>query len=490
MTSKAERAKVELLKLREEQYNRVRYNKLKYYDPYPFQKQFHDAFDEKGEHASQVLLMAANRIGKTESGAADAAYHLTGEYPDWWEGKRFDRPTLVYCGANSNDKARDICQRALFGEPGDPTAWGSGYVPRHLIGSSQRKQMVPDAKYSVQVKHSSGGWSKVIFLTYEMGKEGWMGFSADHVWLDEEPPPDIVSQALRSIVDRGGQLKMTFTPESGMTNIVAQFMQDLKPGQLMMNATWKDADESVRTIINKRPGHLTQKVQEQILQALPPHERELRSKGIPVLGSGLVFPISDEGLMCDPVPLPDHWGYGIGMDFGMEHPTAIAWLAWDKDSDIIYVIRGYKKSDAKIPIHAAAIPPKDRWQWVFWPHDGNKRDAGTSTSYAQQYRDCGIKMFREHFTNPPGQGVEEGKGGISREAGVMEMLLRMETGRLKFFPQAWELFRPEKSMYHRKDGKIVDKMDDFISAVRYGVQMRRFFKTNKTFDMPAFAIMH
>ena len=38
---------------------------------------------------------------------------------------------------------------------------------------------------------------------------------------------------------------MTFTPENGMTETVASFMNNLKPGQSLNNATWDDASEKV-----------------------------------------------------------------------------------------------------------------------------------------------------------------------------------------------------------------------------------------------------
>ncbi len=58
------------------------------------------------------------------------------------------------------------------------------------------------------------------------------------------------------------------------------------------------------------------------------------------------------------------------------------------------------------------------------------------------------------------------------EAGLMEMLDRMQTGRLKVAKHLqdwWEEFR----LYHRKDGKVVAVGDDLMSATRYGVMMLR-----------------
>ncbi len=87
-------------------------NKLEYYDPYQYQREFH--FAKSGDAlATQRALMAANQVGKTFSGAMEAAMHLTGKYPEWWEGHRFDKPIEMLVGSNTNETARDICQREM-----------------------------------------------------------------------------------------------------------------------------------------------------------------------------------------------------------------------------------------------------------------------------------------------------------------------------------------------------------------------------------------
>ena len=118
---------------------------------------------------------------------------------------------------------------------------------------------------------------------------------------------------------------MTFTPESGMTETVAQFVNKLKDGQALFTATWDDAP------------HMTKEIRNQILQALPPHERKMREKGIPQLGSGLVFPINEDDIICDPIDIPIHWPRLCGLDFGWDHPTASVWTAWDRDLSLIHI---------------------------------------------------------------------------------------------------------------------------------------------------------
>ena len=85
---------------------RKRYNKVDFYDPYPYQLNFH----ETGSEANQRLLMAANRLGKSYCGAAEMAYHVTGLYPKWWNGRRFEQPIVAWAGGVSNETTRDIVQ--------------------------------------------------------------------------------------------------------------------------------------------------------------------------------------------------------------------------------------------------------------------------------------------------------------------------------------------------------------------------------------------
>ena len=442
------------IKIAKELERRKATNRMDEYAPYDYQKKFHNTL------AQQRLLMAGNRVGKSFCGAMEIAYHATGKYPSWWAGKRFNRPVRCWAGGVSNETTRDVCQKELVGQPDDPTARGTGSIPLNSIGDTVRKAGVPNAINSVVVKHITGGYSRIGFKAYEMGKEKWMGESIDVIWLDEEPPPSIYSQALTRTADKGGIVFMTFTPEQGMTETVAQFINNIKDGQALLQATWDDAP------------HMTDTVRKQILEALPPHERKMREKGIPVLGSGLVFPLPEEDLLCDPIDIPDHWPRLCGIDFGWDHPTAVAWIAWDRDSDIVYVYDSYSLRQETVPVHASAINARGKWIPVIWPMDGRQADKGSGKNLTEQYRKESVNMLREHFSNPPSQGMKEGTGGNSVEAGIMQMLTRFQTKRLKIFKNQGKLLE-ELRMYHRKEGKIVPIHDDVISALRYCVMSLR-----------------
>jgi len=144
-------------------------NRLERYAPYDYQKKFHNS------KATQRLLMAGNRVGKSFSGAMEIAYHATGKYPAWWEGRKFDRPVRIWVGGVSNETTRDVCQKELTGQPDDPSAFGTGSIPLKDIGNTVRKAGVPNALSSLVVKHKSGNYSRIGFKSYDMGKEnGWV----------------------------------------------------------------------------------------------------------------------------------------------------------------------------------------------------------------------------------------------------------------------------------------------------------------------------
>tara|TARA_Y100000310_G_scaffold250605_1_gene256872 strand:+ start:4104 stop:5609 length:1506 start_codon:yes stop_codon:yes gene_type:complete len=445
---------------------RERFNKLDFYDPYPYQGNFH----KTGLEANQRLLMAANRIGKSYCGAAEMAYHVTGMYPKWWNGRRYDQPIVAWAGGVSNETTRDIVQYELLGSPDDPEAFGSGAIPQKNIIKTERKPGVPNAKSMALIKHVSGGNSSLFFKAYEMGVEKWQGRSVDCIWLDEEPSRDIYSQAVTRTLDKRGMVYMTFTPESGMTETVASFVNNLKPGQSLTNATWDDASERIRSMEGKQ-GHLSEVVMEQILSSYSPHEREMRRYGRPSLGSGLVFPIMDEKVIIDPFPIEDHWPRIAAIDFGWDHPTAVVWCAIDNDTDTFYVYDCHRESKASPAVHAEAIRRRPFFIPIAYPHDGNRRDSMGNPGLADQYRGLGCNFLLDHFSNPPALGKVSGSNSI--EEGIMAMVQSMENGKFRVFSTLSDWFE-EFRMYHRKDSKVVPIRDDLMSATRYAFQSQRF----------------
>ena len=209
--------------------------------------------------------------------------------------------------------------------------------------------------------------------------------------------------------------------------------------------------------------HISPEKREEIIASYPPHEREARTKGIPALGSGRVYPVTEESITVEAFPVPDHWAMIGGLDFGWDHPTAAVQLAWDRDADVVYVGAVYRRREATPLEHAAALRPWGRIYWA-WPHDAYQRDKRSGGTLKDDYESNGLRMLAKHAT------FTDGGNGV--EAGIMEMLTRMQTGRLKVFSHLSDWFE-EFRMYHRKDGVIVKERDDIMDATRYAVMMLR-----------------
>ena len=211
-----------LSRLQAESNRRRNRNRLLRYQPYPKQAAFHAV----GAAHRERLLMAGNQLGKTYSGAAEAAIHLTGRYPSWWEGRRWDRPVRGWAASETGEVTRDGVQRLLIGEPKDETQWGTGLIPGDDLVEWKRKQGVPDALDGALIKHVSGGNSMLAFKTYDQGRTKWQGETLDFVWFDEEPPQFVYIEGLTRTNATGGMVYLTFTPLKGISDVVHSFIQE------------------------------------------------------------------------------------------------------------------------------------------------------------------------------------------------------------------------------------------------------------------------
>ncbi|MBM3091602.1 DNA packaging protein [Ensifer sp. T173] len=434
---------------------RQRTNRLRFYRPYKKQVEFHKA----GASYRERLFMAGNQLGKTLSGAAEAAMHLTGQYPDWWPGRRWDRPITALAGSESYELTRDGVQRLLIGPPLNEEDWGTGYIPKAAILDTTRRAGVSGTLDSVTVRHASGGASTLLLKGYDQGRSKWQANTVDFVWFDEEPPEDVYLEGITRTNATGGSVAVTFTPLKGMSTVVARFIM---PGE--------DEGAKYRTVITMTiddAEHYSPEERARIIASYPAHEREARTKGVPSLGSGRIFPIAEESIVVDPFEIPKHWVQIGGLDFGWDHPFGAACLAWDRDADVIYLTKEYREREATPLIHSGALKPWGAWMPWAWPHDGLQHDKGSGEQLAAQYRGQGLTMLPERAT------FDDGTNGV--EAGLSDMLQRMQTGRWKVF-RTCPLWLEEFRLYHRKDGKVVKERDDVISASRYALMMKRFAK--------------
>lgn len=440
-----------------------RYNRLDFYEPYAKQMEFHALGATKQER----MLSAGNQMGKSYAGAAETAIHLTGFYPEWWNGRVWRRPVRAWAASESTTVSRDVAQTLLCGDAGVDEAFGTGFIPRHCFAAKPTlaRGAVSDAYDLIQVYHhnESGerdGVSTLKFKSYEQGRKKFQGPTLDFVWWDEEPDEEIYIEGNARWSATGGMSFMTFTPLLGYSTVVCLFLR-MKPGEELRRA-W------VR-MGYKDSLHMTPEKVADLLSKYPKYQHNARIEGEPLLGSGQVY-LVDLELLKFPTNqrIPEHLAKLWGLDFGITHPFAATLIAWDRDEDVIYVLTGYKAANAIPMVHAEAMNRIATGVPVAWPHDGHNREKGTGESLAKQYKPY-LKMLPTHSTWPD--------GSMSTEAAVTELDDRMHKGGgpggIRFREDFEELFS-EIRMYHRKDGLLVKESDDLLSSLYKALMMKRY----------------
>ena len=409
--------------------------------------------------ARERLLMAGNQLGKTLAGGFEAAILATGRYPEWWAGKRFDAPTQGWACGVTGETVRDTVQRVLVGRRGQE---GTGAIPKDDIIEMVSARGIPDLLDSIKVRHVSGGQSVIGLKSYLAGREKFQGETLNWVWFDEEPPADIYTEGLTRTNMGACPVFLTFTPLLGMSEVVRRFLHERSDDRAIVSMTIDDVD------------HYSDDEKKKIIASYPQHELEARTKGIPVLGSGRIFPVPEANIACEHRTFPGHWPRIGGMDMGWDHPFAAVEIVWDRDSDTVYVTRTHRLREATPVLHASTLRAWGNALPWSWPRDGRRETLeGAGIALAQQYTAQGLNMLHTH--------AQFEDGSVSVEAGLMDMLTRMQTGRFKVFKHLndwWEEFR----LFHRKDGKVVKEGDDLMAATRYAVMMLRFASTKAQHD--------
>jgi phage terminase large subunit-like protein len=386
------------------------------------------------------LFMAANRTGKTETGAYEMACHLTGQYPDWWQGRRFSKPVNAWACGTTNGTTRDIVQEKLLGPEG---AHGTGMIPAHMIVKVSNKQGLPNAADTVLVKHVSGGRSRVSFKSYESGRKAFEGTAQHVIWLDEEGPLDIYTECLYRTATTGGVLYTTFTPLAGMSDVVKSFLEpESEEAGAVKHVTQCDWSQVP---------HLDAAAKAQLLASTPPYQRDARTKGIPQLGAGAIYPLAESEILVPHFNIPAHWPRSYGLDVGWNR-TAVVWGALDRENGVAYLYHEYSRAQAEPVVHAEAI--KAVGEWI-----PGVVDPGCLGSSQIDGRTL-MEMYGEL-----GLSLQPAKPSV--ETGIYEVWDALSTGRLRVFSTLGNWIS-EFRKYHRDEkGRIVKKDDHLMDATRY-----------------------
>ncbi len=458
-------AKIELLELMEEKQRRAARRKIYgyYQDKGKLRRELypkHLSFFEAGKKFRQRLMLAANRVGKTEGvGLYELTHHLTGNYPDWWTGRRFDRPIKAWAAGDTGKTVREILQAKLLGPVGQ---WGTGLLPGDNIERISRGAGVADAVDSVYVRHASGGLSQLTFKSYDQRRESFQGTEQDVILLDEEPPMDIYTECLLRTMTNDGMLMLTFTPLMGMSEVVLAFLpggqieEKAEGSKFVVMATWDDVP------------HLNDEVKKELWESIPPFQRDARSKGVPQLGAGAIYPVPESDILVPDFEIPEHWPRAFGMDVGWNRTAAI-WGALDRESGVLYLYSEHYRGQAEPVVHAEAI--KGRGTWVPGAIDPASRGRGQKDGdqLLQQYCDLGLNL--QTAVN-------------AREAGLYAVWQRLSAGKIKVFKSLGN-WLAEFRLYRRDEkGNVVKENDHLMDATRYLVVTGMDAATTKPVEKP------
>ena len=405
----------------------------------------HLAFFKAGATYRERCDMAANRVGKTEGiGGYELTLHLTGLYPPWWEGRRFDKPIRAWAAGTTAETTRDILQRKLLG-PLDNL--GTGLIPYNsIIEEPKRDSGIPDCVETVLVRHKpSGGVSRLQFKAYKQGRKSFEGDEQDVILLDEEPPLDVYGECVIRTMTTHGMIMLGFTPMEGLTDTVLAFMpggqvpKEQKGSKFIIGITWDEVP------------HLTAEDKAELLESIPRHLRMARSKGVPNIGSGAIFPYDEEYIRVPDFEVPEYFPRAYGMDVGW-NCTGVVWVAWDRHNDIVYVTGVYKKGKSEPEVHAKAI--RDRGGWIPGVIDPAAMGSGQKD---------GTKLMDEYIE----LDLDLSAADNAVESGLFAMEKRITTGRLKVFASCTEWFEEYRIYRRDKNGHVVKENDHLMDPTRY-----------------------
>lgn len=455
MSSQKDATRIELAQLLEEKARRLRYNRFETLFPEtgPYRAELypkHIAFMNASKDYSQRAFIGANRSGKTLTGAFEMTCHLTGIYRKNWKGRRFVDPIEAWAASLTNEMTKNVMQKELLGDPMD---LGSGIIPKDLIVKIVKKPGVADAVETCYIKHISGRLSRLDFKAYEQGRIAFQGTKKQVIWLDEEPTdPNIYSECLTRTMDfdNPGIIYCTFTPLFGLSDVVLSFMPD---GQLPDNGVDSNNPYKYVTQVSwEEVPHLSEKQKTEMMASYSDYERNARTRGIPSLGSGVIYPYFEEDYVVPPFEPPSWFKKAYGMDVGWDR-TAVVWGAYNPADGCVTLYSEHYMGQEKPMVHAHAIKSRGRWiAGAIDPRGADNRSQIDGTRLLDLYQEEGLIL---HLADN------------SVESGIYKVSQMLASGRLKICSNLVNLLKEIRTYRRDEKGKIVKKNDHLMDAMRY-----------------------
>ena len=444
----------------------MRYNQLKYFRPFDHQRKFFDtgASERRG-------ILAANRIGKTVSTCYETAMHLTGVYPDWWRGKRFDKPITAMVAGEGWSQVAMVLQNELLGtqDVKITEALGTGAIPRDcLIFDTMRNDGANCL--GIEVRHTSGVNSYLLFANYTQEVRQMQGFKLNLAVFDEQPPDDFFSEIVTRTATTQGQVLCSFTPLKGLNGLVSKFWHQ-EEGYEHIRVSWDDVPEHDPW----GEPFLLAATRRQLERDYLPHERDARRNGVPVMGKGAVFQIRNW-----PTYKTGDYDFRsvtgiqriIALDLGLVNDkTVVSLMYWHPEEQEAWlhtqiVVKGTEEANPMNYINHLMRPEVFGTPIVLPPDAGTVgRYTMNSMSIRQLFDQYELNVYPEPILNPPD---EQGRRSNHKSFGINVMRQMLELGTLHINENCVEFLREAQNYYADERGRFSDP-DDCIDSARYAL---------------------
>lgn len=439
----------------------MRYDQLRYFRPMPHQTRFWSLpGDRRG-------ILAANRVGKTVSTCVELAYHLTGRYPTDWPGRRWSAPVDAMIAGEGWGQVAKVVQNELMGTPdvrgGD---LGTGCIPRHCIIQESMRSEGANVM-SVEIRHESGGSSRLTFANYTQEVRQLQGLKLDIAVFDEQPPDDFFSEVVTRTATTQGMVMCSFTPLKGLTGLVSRFW-NRETGYDFVRVSWDDVPE----LDPWGEPFLLEATRQQLSRDYLPYEREARMQGRPVMGQGAVFALPNWPTYNTLPTNHTSLQRVISLDLGLiRDSTVISFLFWDPLEQRAWLHRqiSMQGQDEANPVNWAQhlMRPEVWGTPIVLPADASQpgRYTMSPASVRETLEGYGLNVWPRPIQNPPDLA---GRITNHRSFGVNVMRQWLEAGTLQINENCQAFLREAQNYHVDEQGRFSDP-DDHIDSCRYGI---------------------
>jgi phage terminase large subunit-like protein len=446
----------------------MKYNQLRYFRPFGHQIKFFST-----GHSERRGILAANRIGKTVSTCFETAYHLTGQYPDWWpeDAKRFNKPVTVMVAGEGWQQVAMVLQAELLGsnDVKMDEQLGTGAIPRDCIRFETMRNDGANC-IGVEIKHVSGSNSYLLFANYTQEVRQMQGFKLNLAVFDEQPPDDFFSEIVTRTATTQGQVLCSFTPLKGLNGLVSKFWNH-EEGYEHIRVSWDDVPEYDPW----GEPFLLMSTRLQLERDYLPHERDARRNGVPVMGKGAVFQIRNwPTYKTGDFDFRNTQGIEriIALDLGLVNDKTVIslmyWHPYEQEAWLHHqiVVTGMEEANPTNYINHL-MRPEVFGTPIVLPADATTQGRYTMSalSIRQLFEQYELNVHPEPIMNP---ADDQGRRTNHKSFGINVMRQMLELGTLHVNENCTHFLKEAQNYFVDTHGRFSDP-DDAIDSARYAL---------------------